>query len=107
MSRLHSRSIRAAEEHSMSIRRSCRAALFVVQIAASSLMLSAWLAEAQQPAVSAPPSAPMIKEGATVKVAAHSYVIPDMNVGGVPNVGVIVGDRGTLVIDTGLGKANG
>ena len=33
--------------------------------------------------------------------------IPDMNLGGVPNVGIIVGDRGTLVIDTGLGEKNG
>jgi glyoxylase-like metal-dependent hydrolase (beta-lactamase superfamily II) len=33
-------------------------------------------------------------------------VIPDMNVGGVPNVGIIVGNRATLVIDTGLGQRN-
>ena len=44
----------------------------------------------------------MIKENATVKVAAHSYVIPDMNAGGVPNIGIIVGDRATLVIPPDL-----
>jgi glyoxylase-like metal-dependent hydrolase (beta-lactamase superfamily II) len=60
---------------------------------------------AQQPA--APPPPPMVKENATVKVAAHTFVIPDMNVGAVPNVGIIVGDRATLVIDTGLGQKNG
>jgi glyoxylase-like metal-dependent hydrolase (beta-lactamase superfamily II) len=35
------------------------------------------------------------------------YVISDGGVGGVPNVGIIVGTRATLVIDTGLGKQNG
>ena len=44
---------------------------------------------------------PLVKENATVKVAAHTFVIPDMSVGGVPNVGIIVGNRATLVIDTG------
>jgi glyoxylase-like metal-dependent hydrolase (beta-lactamase superfamily II) len=65
-----------------------------------------WLSPvaAQQPAA---PPAPMVKENATVKVAAHTYVIPDMNVGGVPNVGIIVGSKATLVIDTGLGAKNG
>ena len=50
---------------------------------------------------------PMVKEGATVKLAAHSYVIPDGNVVLVPNVGIVVGTRGTLVIDPGLGRRNG
>jgi hypothetical protein len=59
---------------------------------------------AQQPAA---PPAPMVKENATVKLATHTHVIPDMGVGGVPNVGIIVGDRATLVIDTGLGQKNG
>jgi glyoxylase-like metal-dependent hydrolase (beta-lactamase superfamily II) len=48
-----------------------------------------------------------VKENATVKVAEHTYVIPDFNVGLVPNVGVIVGARATLVIDPGLGRRNG
>jgi len=50
---------------------------------------------------------PLVKENATVKLADHSYVIPDGNVGLVPNVGIIVGSRATLVIDPGLGKRNG
>ncbi len=54
----------------------------------------------------APPD-PLVKENATVKLAAHSYVIPDANVGLVPNVGIIVGTRATLVIDPGLGRRNG
>ena len=44
---------------------------------------------------------PLIKENATVKVGPHTYVIPDANVGLVPNVGIIVGSTATLVIDPG------
>ena len=51
--------------------------------------------------------APLVRENVTVKLAAHSYVIPDGNVGLVPNVGIVVGSRGTLVIDPGLGRRNG
>lgn len=50
---------------------------------------------------------PLVREDATVKLAPHTYVIPDNNVGLVPNVGIIVGSRGTLVIDPGLGRRNG
>lgn len=61
-----------------------------------------------QTAAPAPPAAPpLIKEGITTKVAAHTFVIPDGNVGLVPNVGIVVGTRATLVIDTGLGPKNG
>ena len=50
---------------------------------------------------------PLVKENATVKLAEHAYVIPDVNVGAVPNVGFVVGSRATLVIDPGLGRRNG
>jgi glyoxylase-like metal-dependent hydrolase (beta-lactamase superfamily II) len=50
---------------------------------------------------------PLVRENATVKLAAHTYVIPDNNVGLVPNVGIVTGSRGTLVIDPGLGRRNG
>lgn len=50
---------------------------------------------------------PLVRENATEKIAEHVYVIPDANVGMVPNVGIVVGTRGTLVIDTGLGARNG
>ena len=50
---------------------------------------------------------PLVKEGATVKLGPHSYAIPDGNVGQVPNVGIVVGTRATLVIDPGMGKRNG
>jgi glyoxylase-like metal-dependent hydrolase (beta-lactamase superfamily II) len=55
----------------------------------------------------AQPAPPLIKEGVTVKVASHVYAIPDGNVGLVPNVGIIVGTRATMVVDTGLGPRNG
>jgi glyoxylase-like metal-dependent hydrolase (beta-lactamase superfamily II) len=42
-----------------------------------------------------------------VKVADHTYVIPDGNVPLVPNVGIVVGSRAALVIDPGLGRRNG
>jgi glyoxylase-like metal-dependent hydrolase (beta-lactamase superfamily II) len=57
-----------------------------------------------QPAAGPPP---MIKQDAARKVAEHTYVILDDNVGMVPNVGIIVGDRATLIVDTGLGERNG
>ncbi len=50
---------------------------------------------------------PMVKANATVKIGPHSYVIPDGNVVLVPNVGIVVGSRATLVVDTGLGPKNG
>lgn len=50
---------------------------------------------------------PLVKAGATVKLAAHTYAIPDGSVPLVPNVGIIVGSRALLVIDPGLGRRNG
>ncbi|OFW14259.1 MAG: hypothetical protein A3H29_05275 [Acidobacteria bacterium RIFCSPLOWO2_02_FULL_67_21] len=70
-------------------------------VASLSLLISS--AAAQQAAV----PDPLVKENATVKVAAHTYVIPDGNVPLVPNVGIVVGSRATLVIDPGLGRRNG
>lgn len=54
-----------------------------------------------------PVADPLVRENATVQIAAHTYVIPDNNVGLVPNVGIVVGSKGTLVIDPGLGRRNG
>jgi glyoxylase-like metal-dependent hydrolase (beta-lactamase superfamily II) len=61
------------------------------------------IAAAQRPT----PPDPLVRENATVKVSAHVYVIPDNNIGGVPNVGIVVGNRATLIIDTGMGPRNG
>jgi hypothetical protein len=43
-----------------------------------------------------PPLDPLVKDGVTVKAADHTFVIPDGNVGLVPNVGIVVGARATL-----------
>lgn len=50
---------------------------------------------------------PLIPEGVTVKLGAHTYAIPDGGIPLVPNVGIVVGSRATLVVDTGLGRRNG
>ena len=70
------------------------------------LATSAWT---QQPSTGrgAPPPAPLVRENATVKLTDHVWAIPDFNVGLVPNVGIIVGSKSTLVVDTGLGPRNG
>ena len=55
----------------------------------------------------AQPVNPLVREGAAEKISEHVHVIPDASVSLVPNVGIIVGTRGTFVIDTGLGVRNG
>jgi glyoxylase-like metal-dependent hydrolase (beta-lactamase superfamily II) len=50
---------------------------------------------------------PLVREDATRTISPHVYVIPDDDVPLVPNVGIVVGSRATLVIDTGLGPRNG
>jgi glyoxylase-like metal-dependent hydrolase (beta-lactamase superfamily II) len=50
---------------------------------------------------------PLVTPDTTVKVAAHTWVIPDGNVPLVPNVGIVIGSRAVLVIDPGLGRRNG
>jgi glyoxylase-like metal-dependent hydrolase (beta-lactamase superfamily II) len=50
---------------------------------------------------------PLVREGVTEKLGPHTYVIPDASVPLVPNVGIVVGSRGTLVLDPGLGRRNG
>ena len=72
-------------------------------ILALSLIVVATVA-AQQPA-QAPP--PLVKENATVKLSDYVYAIQDDSVPLVTNVGIIVGGKATLVVDTGLGPRNG
>lgn len=76
----------------------------VVGIRTLALVTVLWTvaAAAQQ---AAQPS--LIRENATVKLTDHVWAIPDFNVGGVPNVGIIVGSRATMVVDTGMGPRNG
>jgi glyoxylase-like metal-dependent hydrolase (beta-lactamase superfamily II) len=76
----------------------------VMRILSPNLLLVTAFFVIQQPT---PAPVSLIKENATVKISQHVYVIPDGNVGGVPNVGIVVGNKATLVIDTGLGPRNG
>jgi glyoxylase-like metal-dependent hydrolase (beta-lactamase superfamily II) len=81
-------------------------------IRASHRVLGALLGSALFAALDAgaqPPAAvnPMIKQDARVKLSEHAYVILDNDVNFVPNVGLVVGERATLIIDTGIGEANG
>jgi glyoxylase-like metal-dependent hydrolase (beta-lactamase superfamily II) len=74
--------------------------------ALAAILLSGYLTggAVAQPAAAPPP---MIKQDAARKVAEHTWVILDDNVGFVPNVGIVVGERATLIVDTGLGERNG
>ena len=73
----------------------------------AALGLSAVLIVCTASSAQQPPPGPLVPENATVKVSEHVYVIPDPGTGGIPNVGIVVGTRGMLVIDTGLGPRNG
>jgi glyoxylase-like metal-dependent hydrolase (beta-lactamase superfamily II) len=50
---------------------------------------------------------PIIREGVTEKISDHVYVIPDNSAPLIPNVTIVVGNRATLVVDTGIGAPNG
>lgn len=51
--------------------------------------------------------APIIPRGATRQVAEGVHVIPDHRIPLVPNVGLVEGPEGVLVVDTAMGPANG
>ena len=72
-------------------------------LVAAAALLGAAIVSAQR----GPAPDPLVRENATVKLADHTYVIPDANVSLVPNVGIVVGSKATLVIDPGLGRRNG
>jgi glyoxylase-like metal-dependent hydrolase (beta-lactamase superfamily II) len=71
------------------------------------LFLAVSITASAQRGSGAPAAPPLVRENATEKITEHVYVIPDNNVGMVPNIGIIVGTRGTFVVDTGLGNRNG
>src|SRR5271154_4968601 len=66
----------------------CKTASFLA------LLLSPMLARAQQ--------SMLLPENSVTRVSDHVYAII-----GFPNIGIVVGDRATLVVDTGMGPSNG
>lgn len=58
-------------------------------------------------AVAQAPAPPLVKEGRTVKISEHVFVILDELVPMVPNVGIVVGAKATLVVDPGMGVRSG
>jgi len=81
--------------------RLCPTLISVLVLAAATAAVEA------QRAGGTPAAPPLVRENVTEKISDHVYVIPDNSVSMVPNVGIIVGSRGTLVVDTGLGARNG
>src|SRR5262245_30013140 len=76
----------------------------LIAVAAAALVLA--VLSAQHTAAQTP-QPPLIKPEGLRQVSAHVHVIPDNSVQMVPNVGIIIGDRAMLVVDTGLGPPNG
>jgi glyoxylase-like metal-dependent hydrolase (beta-lactamase superfamily II) len=73
----------------------------------NALVLAAFVAViAPLSAQRGPQAPPLVKEGATEKIADHVYVIPDGSISMVPNITIVVGSRSTFVVDTGLGARN-
>lgn len=53
------------------------------------------------------PPAPVVADVAPEEIRPGVHVIPDFRVPLVPNIGIVVGERETLVVDTGMGPRNG
>jgi len=48
-----------------------------------------------------------VRAGVTEKLTEHVWAIPDGSASLVPNVGIVVGKKAVLVVDTGMGTRNG
>jgi glyoxylase-like metal-dependent hydrolase (beta-lactamase superfamily II) len=77
--------------------------------AASVAAAPAPAAQSAPPAAATPatPPASLVRAGVTEKLTGHVWAIPDGSAPAVPNVGIIVGSKAVLVVDTGMGKRNG
>lgn len=53
------------------------------------------------------PTAPTVDPSGITQVVEGVWVIPDRRIPLVPNVGIVIGDEAALVVDTGMGVANG
>ena len=66
------------------------------------LMLAATIAASAVLAIAQGPPELMLPQNQVTRVSDHVYAIM-----GFPNIGIVVGERATLVVDTGLGPRNG
>jgi glyoxylase-like metal-dependent hydrolase (beta-lactamase superfamily II) len=73
--------------------------LLALVVASTGVVLS-------QPAL-AEASSMRIRAGITRTLSEHVHVIPAEGRSGVPNVGIVVGSRAVLIVDSGLGMAGG
>lgn len=72
-------------------------------------MRNEWLAALLLPATllaQQPAPASLVREGVTEKLTDHVWAIPDGSASLVPNVGIVVGQKAVLVVDTGMGTRN-
>jgi len=83
--------------------RAVRRSTWVTAVCVLALGVAPIVAAQQNPAE----RPPFIEQDDALKVSEHVYVILDDNVRFVPNVGIVVGDRATLIVDTGVGERNG
>jgi glyoxylase-like metal-dependent hydrolase (beta-lactamase superfamily II) len=58
------------------------------------------------PPVTSAPTPSLVRAGVTEQLTPHVWAIPDGSAPGVPNVGIIVGSKAVLVVDTGMGARN-
>ena len=71
----------------------------------SSVLIAA-IAAAPTLAQQSAPQPSLVREGVTEKLTRHVWAIPDGGASLVPNVGIVVGKKAVLVIDTGMGARN-
>ena len=81
-----------------------RSAMWLIPLMVAAPAMAQVQAQAPSSASAAPPS--LIREGVTEKLTEHVWAIPDGSAPLVPNVGIVVGDKAVLVIDTGMGTRN-
>ncbi len=80
--------------------RYCRCLALAAVVLALAAGTKAQTAQGQMPQALA--GQPLVDEHTLTKVSEHVYALV-----GWPNIGIVAGNRGTLVIDTGLGERNG
>ncbi len=83
----------------------------VVRAASLTILAAGAMGLAPAPAIAQDQAGPVIpfivQEHIVKQISDHVWEIPDRNRPGVPNVAIVVGSRGTLVVDTGMGPKSG